>query len=181
MDQLIESMSNLNINYRTKPCNYLIYEEPFGIVRECRKENCSFAHSLEELRVKVCFAECNDYNCQYKHSYENNFSYFTRRGIEIPKLPFKNKETWKEITNQKLDEIEKEISKISEIKEEKEIEKEIEKETFLILSLCKSTILSFQNKKEINNITIINKSGDLEKNKKIQDILEKCGLYIKIK
>ena len=62
-----------NPREKTMPCNN----------ENCARPNCSFAHSLEELRIFKCrneqmYPQCTNPQCTYLHRNESKRNYFKR-------------------------------------------------------------------------------------------------------
>jgi hypothetical protein len=70
--------------YRTKPCSAILNN------KICINTNCSYAHSLSELRDIECMysTNCNKHNCTFKHAYETSEQY--RKRIDFIEPAFQN-------------------------------------------------------------------------------------------
>jgi hypothetical protein len=78
-------------NYeKLKPCRFVLSEKDkdYGV---CRRRECTYAHSIEELRIFECkFNEnCYKEDCKFFHAFETKEEYFERVGGK-PDLPLKN-------------------------------------------------------------------------------------------
>jgi len=101
---------------RTKPCRLVIKKknnDNFGI---CTREECSFAHSQEELELPICmFGEkcrlvygkkdintnliIRNSSCVFKHPFENIDEWIKRTNTVIPELPKTSKESRLQLKN----------------------------------------------------------------------------------
>lgn len=74
---------NLNSRFKTSACRGVLFS---GV---CKRANCTFAHSLEELRCHTCRYgnDCSNENCPYQHPSESITDYYTRRGKPLPNIP----------------------------------------------------------------------------------------------
>jgi hypothetical protein len=63
--------------FKTKPCLHF---------STCTKQNCGYAHSLEELRDPMCAFDddCNKKGCMFKHPKETKEEYRERVGFIAP-------------------------------------------------------------------------------------------------
>lgn len=74
----------------TKACYYVEKEGSPGDYGVCSKKGCTFAHTLQELRIPKCrFSEnCkHGKSCYYMHTGETIQHYFRRIGKPVPNLP----------------------------------------------------------------------------------------------
>jgi hypothetical protein len=119
---------------RTKPCRLVIKKENsdnFGI---CTREECSFAHSQEELELPICmFGEkcrlvygkkdikTNDIipnsSCVFKHPFENIDEWIKRTNTVIPELPKTRKESRLHLKNNLKPPIIQKIPAVEKIKQ----------------------------------------------------------------
>ena len=112
---------------RIKPCHFVVRKDnnKFGV---CYREECSFAHSLNELNIPKCIFgdDCKkiyatwDYNlgindsnkkCEFKHPFESNEEYFNRTKIRIPDLPKTHEHSRKPMKDVKKEEVKKDVKK----------------------------------------------------------------------
>lgn len=96
----------------TKLCKNIARSQgkPLGKYGVCKRDHCTFAHSLEELRIPDCAFgnECYRRNgtrdrntgvidrenkCNFKHPDENNEQYYKRTGKDLPDAPKTSTET----------------------------------------------------------------------------------------
>jgi hypothetical protein len=74
----------------TKACYYVEKDSISGDYGMCSKKGCTFAHTMQELRIPKCrFGEnCkHGKSCYYMHSAETIQQYFRRIGKPVPNLP----------------------------------------------------------------------------------------------
>lgn len=103
---------NLSEKYRAiKPCNLVLKKD--GKFSKCYKNNCTYAHTQEELKLIPCnFGnKCLKFSCNFHHPFETVEEYYKRTGKTLPELPF-----------------EKEVEKAKEIVIELEEDEEDEEE-----------------------------------------------------
>ena len=91
--------SNQNTLKFTKPCNSVLSDS--GVYGVCYRKDCSFAHSLEELKYPICRFDvtCYNKNCNFKHSDETDHQWMERTGYICPNLPLDSKLTHKQVNN----------------------------------------------------------------------------------
>ena len=96
----------------TKSCNRVI-RDPHGNFGVCTRVGCTFAHSLDELRVPSCLFDidivkgirCNRRPgangsrtvCRFKHLDESTEEFRKRMGIVLPDLPETSEEVYKPV------------------------------------------------------------------------------------
>ena len=70
----------------SKPTDRFFKTKPCLNVSTCTKQNCGYAHSLEELRDPMCAFDndCNKQGCTFKHPKETTEEYRTRIGFIAP-------------------------------------------------------------------------------------------------
>jgi hypothetical protein len=75
-------------NKYTKACTRCLLQQngQYGV---CTKVNCSFAHSLDELKDRICRFDtrCKNDTCSYKHSNETRVQWSSRTKTCLPALP----------------------------------------------------------------------------------------------
>ena len=75
-------------NKYTKACTRCLLQQngQYGV---CTKVNCSFAHSLDELKDRICRFDtrCKNNTCSYKHSNETRVQWCSRTKTCLPALP----------------------------------------------------------------------------------------------
>lgn len=84
---------------KTKACRNVLRipneDGSLGPYGTCKRDKCSFAHSLKELRLPICVfgTNCNKlsvstYTCQFFHpEIETREMYYNRTCIHLPDLP----------------------------------------------------------------------------------------------
>ena len=157
---------------RTKPCRLVIKKENsdnFGI---CTREECSFAHSQEELELPICmFGEkCRlvygkkDINtnliipnssCVFKHPFENIDEWIKRTNTVIPELPKTSKESRLQLKNNLKPTIIEKKSTTEKIKQPSKEQPSKEQPSKYFKSSYSDIIQNKQNGKE-DKISIIN-------------------------
>ena len=71
----------------TKGCKH-VYKLPDGTYSQCTFPNCTFAHSMEQLKTPRClFPTCRKSQCSFKHSSETKEEWLKRTRIILPDLP----------------------------------------------------------------------------------------------
>lgn len=76
----------------TKACYYVEKDGTPGEYGVCNKKGCTFAHTLQELRVPKCrYSDTCKHgkNCYYIHTNETIQQYYKRIGKSVPNLPNK--------------------------------------------------------------------------------------------
>lgn len=106
MSSTIQNESKNELLKATKPCQYVVKNIENGKVnyKKCTRAVCTFAHTLDELRLvpcgygSKCYRQYNTGNltCQYHHPGETKDEYYKRTGKAVPVLP-----TEQEVQNQK--------------------------------------------------------------------------------
>ena len=76
-------------NSFSKPCFNVSKDAKTVVFGTCTKPICTFAHTLEEFKPRVCNYDnnCRNNICKFKHSDETNFEYIQR--TKLPPLPSK--------------------------------------------------------------------------------------------
>ena len=102
VEETEEEILKRNPLWRTKPCNNvrLLANGSYAV---CRRKWCSFAHSLEELRVAECRygTDCYHQRCMFQHPRETIQRYYKRTGKLLPQLPDKTEKTVKHLPSKK--------------------------------------------------------------------------------
>ena len=89
MQQQTKSVIYEHLKY-TRPCDAALRNEP------CYTSTCTFAHSLEELRLPTCINGDNciyQKSCKNKHLFESDDEYKKRVNYITPRLPVKRLST----------------------------------------------------------------------------------------
>lgn len=100
------SKTKSNIRRNTRPCINVIRKSPDMEYGVCYKENCKFAHSIDELKYTMCRFDrtCrfrngkpiqdgyidSDNKCKFRHFDETKSEWIDRIGCTLPNLPIKS-------------------------------------------------------------------------------------------
>lgn len=161
----------------THPCQFVLRKTDengnLGDYGVCYREKCTYAHSLEEYRIKKCLYEnkCKrGYDCPYIHSYETKQEYYDRTGEMVPDLPETNKDSRKPrkpfvkksfIVDLKEEQDEEQVKEVQvneqQVKEEQPvIEQPIETQSYDEPEINRTTGFDFFAAKKINKYKATN-------------------------